>query len=243
LIQLRQDNLEELLLDKIKWIIFFAVTVGFLAILIVFSGNTSIDVSKVNTNIVQIASTQNGNIADHIFGKTGSKVTLIEYADFQCPGCASMNPIIMKLATKYKDQLQFVFRNFPLTTIHPNAKAAAAATEAAGLQGKFWEMHTKIYETQSSWENLSGDSRTDFFAQLATNLGLKTSQFKTDMASSRVDAKINFDQAMGFKIKIDSTPTFYLDGTIVDSSVWSDNTKFTNTINAALTKAGIALPN
>jgi protein-disulfide isomerase len=229
-------------LDKIKWIIFTAVTIGIFAVLIIFSNGSAIDVSKVNPNKVQAASAQNGNIGDHIFGKVGSPVTLIEYGDFECPGCGNINPTIIALTEQYKDQLQFVFRNFPLTTIHANAKAAAAAVEAAGLQGKYWDMHAKIYEAQTSWESLSGDERTDFFVKIATDLGLNADKLKTDMASSNVDKKISFDQAIGYKVNLDSTPTFFLDGTKLDSSVWGDNTKFTSAINTELNKAGIALP-
>jgi protein-disulfide isomerase len=229
-------------LDKIKWVIFSVIVVGILAALIIFPSGSKIDVSKVDVNAVQTANAQDGNIADHVFGKIGSKVTLIEYGDFQCPGCGDINPTIVTVTDKYKDQLQFVFRNFPLTTLHANAKSAAAAAEAAGIQGKYWEMHTKIYTAQSDWENLTGTDRTNFFVQFATDLGLNITKFKSDMASTAVDTKISFDQALGFKINIDSTPTFYLDGNNLDSTVWGDSTKLQNAINTELKKAGIALP-
>lgn len=229
-------------MNKIRWIIFGVFVVGVLAALVIFSNNSGINVSKIDANAVQSANSNNGKIADHVFGKVGSKVTFIEYGDFQCPGCGSINPSIVAVTEQYKDQLQFVFRNFPLTDIHPNAKSAAAAAEAAGLQGKYWDMHTKIYATQSDWENLTGSDRTDFFVKAATDLGLVASKFKTDMASTAVQDKISFDQAIGFKVGIDSTPTFYLDGKKIDSTIWSDSTKLKDAINTELTKAGIALP-
>lgn len=229
-------------MNKIKWIIFAVIVVGTLTVLIIFSGNSGIDVSKIDPNAIQSANKNDGQIADHVFGKIGSNVTLIEYGDFECPGCASVNPIIVNLTEKYKAQLQFVFRNFPLTTIHPNAKAAAAAVEAAGLQGKYWDMHAKVYETQSDWESLTETERTDYFVRLATVMGLNSGQFKSNMSSSAVNTKISFDTAIGFKINIDSTPTFYLDGKKLDPTVWGDNTKLTNAINTELTKADIALP-
>ena len=229
-------------MNKISWIIFTVFTVGILVILIVFSNSSQIDVSKININNVQAASNQNGNIADHVFGKIGSKVTLIEYGDFQCPGCGEEHLHIKAITEQYKDQLQFVFRNYPLTTMHANAKAAAAAAEAAGLQGKYWGMHNKIYESQSNWENLTGDDRTNIFVNYAKSFGLDTAKFKTDLESTAVEDKITFDIALSKKAEVDATPTFYLNGTHLDSSVWSTDTKLKNAINSELKKAGITLP-
>jgi protein-disulfide isomerase len=218
-------------------------TAGILAALIIFSGSTQIDVSKVDINTVQTASKQNGNIADHVFGKTGSKVTLIEYGDFQCPGCGTEHKNIKTMIEKYKDQLQFVFRNFPLTSIHPNAKAAAAAVEAAGLQGKYWEMHNKIYESQSDWETLTGTDRSNKFASYAKEFGLNVTKFNTDIEADPISEKISYDQALSKKAEVDVTPTFYLNGTKLDPKIWSDDTKLKEAINTELKKAGIALPN
>ena len=229
-------------MEKFKWIIFTAIVIGILATLITFSDNSKIDISKINVNSVQLASKDNGNIADHVFGKVGSAVTLIEYGDYQCPGCGNVNPSIESVVHQYQNQIQFIFRNFPLTTLHPNAKAAAAAVEAAGLQVKYWEMHSKVYASQSDWENLSGTDRTDYFAKLASDLGLNTTKFKSDMSSTSVDKKITFDQAIGFKVNIDSTPSFYLDGKKLDSTIWGEMSKLKDAINTELTKAGIALP-
>lgn len=230
------------LLEKFKWVIFAVIVTGILATLIVFSDSSKIDTNKINVNAIQVASEDNGNIADHVFGKVGSKVTLIEYGDYQCPGCGSINPSIESVIHQYKDQIQFVFRNFPLPTSHANAKAAAAAVEAAGLQGKYWEMHTKVYASQSEWESLSGTNRTNFFANSATDMGLDANKFKTDMASSAIDAKINLDREIGMKAGVDSTPSFYLNGTRLDSKVWGEMSKLKDVIGAELTKAGIALP-
>lgn len=229
-------------MNKTRWIIFIVVTIGALASLVIFSDNSKINVEKTEVNIVQTASKQNGNIADHIFGKVGSKVTLIEYGDYQCPGCGSINPSIVAVAEQYKDQLQFIFRNFPLTDAHPNAKAAAAAAEAAGLQNKFWEMHNKIYANQSDWENLSGTERTNIFVKYATDFDLDSSKFKNDMSSVAVNNKINYDKAIGIKAEVDSTPSYYLNGVKLESSVWGESAKLKEAINAELNKAGIALP-
>lgn len=198
--------------------------------------------SSIDTNKVQPASDQSGQIADHVFGKADSKVILVEYGDFQCPGCGSVYPTLKTLSEKYKGQMAFVFRNFPLTTIHPNARAAAAAAEAASLQGKYWEMHDKLYETQSDWQNLSGKERTDFFANYANSLGLNTDTFKADLGGKNVNQKISFDQALGKKVNVNSTPSLYLNGKAVEQDTWSDQTKFDALVVTELKAKGIALP-
>ena len=132
------------------WIIFVAVVVVLFGGLIIWSQKDKLDVAKVNTSKIQPATVQSGNIADHVFGNKNAKVVLIEYGDYQCPGCGSVYPTVKTVTEKYKDNLAFVFRNFPLTNIHPNARAAAAAAETAGLMGKYWEMHDILYENQSS---------------------------------------------------------------------------------------------
>ncbi|HRN90477.1 MAG TPA: thioredoxin domain-containing protein [Candidatus Saccharibacteria bacterium] len=229
-------------MSKLAWIIFAAVAAGILTLLIVLSPRDKIDVSSINPSEVQSASVDNGNIADHVFGKVGSPVTLIEYGDFQCPGCGSAHPRVKAISEEYKDQLQFVFRNFPLTSIHPNAKAAAGAAEAAGLQGKYWEMHDLIYQSQTSWSLLTDKERTDAFNGYARQLGLDIDKFESDISSTAVTKKITFDQTIGKKAGVDSTPTFYLNGVKLDQATWADDTAFKAAIDAELTKAGIALP-
>jgi protein-disulfide isomerase len=229
-------------LNKISWTIFTVLIVGVLALLVVSSKNTSLDVSKINTDTVQTANNQNGNIGDHINGKSDSKVILIEYGDYQCPGCGEINPTIENVVTAYKDQIQFIFRNFPLTSVHQNAKSAAGAVEAAGLQGKYWEMHDKIYASQSDWESLSGNDLVNIFSSYASDFKLDTTKFKTDIASTAVNDKITYDQALGNKLKLNSTPTFYLNGTKLEPAIWSDKTKLESALNDELNKVGIIPP-
>lgn len=213
-----------------------------MALLVLTPGNTNLDVSKIDTNAVQAANSQNGDIADHVSGKIGSKVTLIEYGDYQCPPCGNIYYVVKSLSEHYKDQIQVVFRNFPVTDSHPNAKAAAGTVEAAGLQGKFWEMHNKIYETQTDWSDLSINERGKFFTDLASELGLNMTKFNTDLASTAVNKKINYDYEIGKKAGVDATPTFYLNGIKLTPENYGEEAKFKDTINAALTKAGIDLP-
>lgn len=228
-------------MSKTAWIIFTAVVVLLLGGLVLYSRSTStqIDVSSVDANVVQAASVQSGNIADRVFNNTESKVVLIEYGDFECPGCAAAHPGIKTLLAEYGDRISFVFRNFPLASIHPNARAAAAAAEAAGQQGKYWEMHDLIYENQSAWKGASGTERTDIFASYAEQVGVNAEQFATDIASSEVNQKVLFDQALGNKQAVDATPTFFLNGEKLSSAVSSglsngDLTEIKKLLDAAL---------
>ena len=233
-------------MSKKAWIIFATVCVALLAGLIYVSSKDKINVSSVDINKIQSGNDQSGGIADHVFGKADSKVQFTEYGDFQCPGCGSAYPKVKKVTEKYKDQVAFIFRNFPLVSAHPNARAAAAAAEAAGLQGKYWEMHDKLYENQLAWQNLSAAERTPSFASYANEFGLNVETFKSDMTSAKVNQKISFDQAVGKKAKVDATPTFYLNGQkspdIYDSQGGVDEAKLDTAFADALKKNGIALP-
>lgn len=229
-------------MNKTTWIIFSVLAVGILGLLVIMSGNSKIDVTNIDTKQIQVGNSQNGNIAEHVFGKTDSPVTLVNYGDFQCPGCATAHVMIRAITEEYQDQLRFVFRNFPLASAHPNAKAAAGSAEAAGLQGKYWEMHNKIYESQSGWNTLSGTQRSDFFVNYAKELGLDIDKFNQDIASKSVRDKIDYDYALGKKDGVDATPSFYLNGVKLESDLWGDEEKLRQAINDELVKAGIELP-
>lgn len=229
-------------MSKQAWIIFSAACVLILGSLIYFSNSNRIDVGSIDTNKVQGATEKSGDIADHVYGKADSKVMLIEYGDFQCPGCGSAHPNVKKLAEKYKDQMAFVFRNFPITSKHPNARAAAAAAEAAGLQDKYWDMHNKIFESQNIWGNLGANDRTKFFVDYAGELGLDKDRFTTDLTGNKVNQKISFDQAVGKKAGAEATPTFLLNGKKVEDTTWSNVDAFEVAIVNALKVEGIPLP-
>jgi len=229
-------------MSKKVWIIFASVCVVLLAGLVALSLSNRIDVSKVDVNAIQPATEQSGGIADHVFGNADSPVILMEYGDFQCPGCSSAFPTVEKITKKYEEQLGFVFRNFPLTSIHPNAKVAAAAAESAGKQGKFWEMYRQLYETQRNWEALSTNERTDFFVSLANDLQLDATTFTTSLSDSSVSQKINFDIAVGKKAGVDATPTFFLNGERIDQTIWQDEAAFEAKVVEALEAAGVELP-
>jgi protein-disulfide isomerase len=199
--------------SKKTWIIFIVICVAVLSGLIVLSRKDAVNVGSIDQSQIQAASPANGNIAEHVLDLPKSKVVLMEYGDYQCPYCGQAYSKVKTITTDYASKITFVFRNFPLSTMHPNAKAAAAAAEAAGLQGKYWEMHDRLYQTQSDWENASTENRTSQFVGYAKAIGIKdTDKFKADMASDAVNKKINFDLALGNKDKVSGTPAFFING-------------------------------
>ncbi len=229
-------------MSKKAWIIFAAVCVLVLGSLVALSNSKKVNVGDVDTNKVQMASEQTGNIGDHVFGKADSKVIFTEYGDFQCPGCGGMHPTVKTLIEKYDGQITFVFRNFPLTQIHPNALVAAAAAESAGLQGKYWEMHDMLFEKQDAWKNASVKDRINVFSGYAKDLGLDEAKFKTDITSENVSKKVSYDLALGKKINVSSTPTFILNGKELGNDTWGDPAKLEAAIVDELKKNNIALP-
>jgi protein-disulfide isomerase len=205
--------------NKKTWIIFGVIVVAVLGGLVVLSRKDVVDVSSVDQTKLQSASTANGNIADHVTGLQNGKVTLIEYGDYQCPYCGNAYPQVKKITDDYASKITFVFRNYPLSSLHPNAKAGAAAAEAAGLQGKYWEMHDRLYTSQTDWSGLSTDVRTNKFIDYAKSIGVKDlDKFKADMADNNVGKKIDFDLALGNKFGVTGTPTFELNGKKVDDT-------------------------
>ena len=137
-------------------------------------------------------------------------MTLVEFSDFQCPACGEYYPIVSQVIKDFTGKMNFVYRNFPLTDLHPNATIAAYAAEAAGLQGKYWEMHDALFTKQSDWS--ASTTPVDIFTQYATTLGLTIDQFKKDINSDTVKNKVAGDVADGNVIGINATPTFFLDG-------------------------------
>ena len=142
-------------------------------------------------------------------GSPEARLTLVEFGDYQCPACGDYHPMIKQLLSEFNGKVKFVFRNFPLSQ-HANAKISSYAAEAAGLQGKFEEMHNKIYETQGDWSN-SADAK-NIFIGYAKDLGLDVEKFKKDIDSDAVKQKVDRDTGDGLALRINETPTFYLDG-------------------------------
>jgi protein-disulfide isomerase len=149
--------------------------------------------------------------SSHSTGKLDAKVVVVEFGDYQCPACATVNPFVKQLIAENKDNpnFSFVFRNFPLA-MHPNAKISAQAAEAAGEQGKFWEMHDMLYEKQSEWAN--SFNPIDAFAGYAQGLGLDAAKFKQAVSGNKFSSVIEADYNDGTDLGVNSTPTFYVNG-------------------------------
>ncbi len=226
-------------MDKRTWIIFGVAVVAILAGLVAFSRQSSVNVEGVNNNTVRTTADESSAITDQIFGKKDSKVTVIEYGDFQCPGCGTFHTNFAPIMDDYKDKITFVFRNFPITQIHPNARVAAASAEAAGLQGKYWEMWNILYERQNDWGTLGADVRDGQFEKYATQLGLDIPKFKEDVTSAKVATKINFDQSLGKANGVTGTPTLFLNGKTLETDKYSSTDAIRNTLDAALKEAGV----
>lgn len=147
---------------------------------------------------------------DHTKGNSQSAVALVEYGDFQCPACATYFPVVKQLGEEFGDRIAIVYRHFPLLQIHANAEPAARASEAAALQGKFWEMHDMLFEKQSEWAKKSNVE--DTFVEYARNLGLDEQRFANDIKSSQVRGRVQEDLQAALANGLSSTPTFFLAG-------------------------------
>lgn len=215
------------------WSIFAVAVVGILAGLVYLSQRESIDVTAVDHTKIQTETNEQVAIKDHVFGNPDADVVLVEYGDFQCPGCANFHRNFEPLMEDYEDSVAFVFRNFPLTSIHPNARAAAATVEAAGLQGKYWDMWNLVFAQQNEWSGLNGNQRDSQFREYAANLKLDLEQFNEDISSTKISQKINYDQAIGKANDVTGTPALYLNG----DELATDKYNSTDTIRATLDKA------
>ena len=140
----------------------------------------------------------------------GVVVTLEEFGDYQCPPCGVLHPSLKKLKQEYGPNLNFVFRNLPLTELHKNALLAAQAAEAARMQNRFWEMHDLLYENQDLWKD--DIDPQPIFWKFAADLGLDTGRFSRDMADKQVKLRIEADQAAAAALSISGTPTILIDG-------------------------------
>ncbi|MBD0372915.1 MAG: thioredoxin domain-containing protein [Pyrinomonadaceae bacterium] len=153
-------------------------------------------------------------------GKENAPVTIEEFGDLQCPPCAALHPELQRLEKEYGDRLRVIFRHFPLTQMHPDALEAAQAAEAAGEQGKFWEMHDWMYLEQQRWAT-SGNAR-QVFLQQAQNMGLNVEKFRQDMNSAEVKQRIIQDYNRGISLGVLGTPTLFINGRQVTSEQMTD---------------------
>ncbi|NMH27425.1 DsbA family protein [Flavobacterium silvaticum] len=142
---------------------------------------------------------------DHIEGNIHAAIELVEYGDYQCPHCQKAYYIVKRWQREFGDNLKLVFRNFPLENIHPLAKPAAIATEAAARQGKFWEMHDHLFENHD-------DFSRGKLVQFAEELGLNVTDFSKDLEDPELSAKVDADFYGGMRSGVNATPTFFVNG-------------------------------
>jgi protein-disulfide isomerase len=156
------------------------------------------------------------NDKDHIQGNKNAELTLLEYGDFQCPYCGEAHPVIKQVQKKLGTKMKFVFRNFPLNSIHPYAELAAEAAEAAGAQGKYWEMHDGIYENQESLGQ-------ELILNLAEKLELDQKKFVDALEKRIFQTHVKEDFMGGVKSGVNGTPAFFINGKKYEGETTEEN--------------------
>ncbi|MEK7571562.1 MAG: DsbA family protein [Patescibacteria group bacterium] len=160
------------------------------------------------------------------------KVTIVEFGDFQCPACGVAHPVVEQILEEYKDNVTFVFRQYPLPS-HKNARLAAEASEAAGDQGKFFEMYNVLYQNQADWGE--SDKARDAIEKYAEELELDMEKFIASLDKKAHDAKIQADVNDGNAVGVKATPTFYINGEQITGGL--PYNEFKEKIEAAMSKA------
>lgn len=166
-------------------------------------------VMQQGANIEQAPLADQITVQDHILGNPDASVVLLEYGDFECPACGTYHPVLKQLKAEYSDRVAFVYRHFPLNSIHKSADISARATEAAALQGKFWEMHDKLFENQKQW---TPGNAEEVIMGYAEGLELNMEQFRSDINSEAVKSAVENGRLSGMRSSVNSTPSFFLNG-------------------------------
>jgi protein-disulfide isomerase len=155
------------------------------------------------------------NERDHIRGPASAPVTLVEYGDYECPYCGLANPIVDEIRRELGDGLRFVFRNFPLSEVHPHSEHAAEIAEAAGMHHKFWEMHDMLYAHQQALDD-------QHLGEYSARLGVPTSEVKVALAQHTYLDRVREDFMSGVRSGVNGTPTFFINGLRHDGSYERD---------------------
>ncbi len=148
---------------------------------------------------------------DHALGPSDAPATLLEYGDYECPHCGAAYPIVEALRDRLGDLLQFAYRHFPLSQIHPHAALAAESAEAAGAQGKFWEMHEALFTHQDALDGVH-------LLRYAAAIGLDVDEFRRDLETHAHAARVKEDFMSGVRSGVNGTPTFFINGLRYDGS-------------------------
>ena len=164
---------------------------------------------------------------DHVLGPAEARVTLVEYGDYECPHCGALHPVIEAARKAFGGNLRFVFRHFPLRSSHPHALAAAKAAEAAGEQGRFWEMHHRLYQRQTQLEDRD-------LLEHAHAIGLDVPRFERELTARTHEVRIREDLASVTQSGAKGTPSLFINGELYQGSLDRDD------VFAALAQAAVA---
>jgi protein-disulfide isomerase len=156
-----------------------------------------------------------GAPAPHFKGSDSAPVVVEEFADFQCPTCALVYPRMNEVNSKFGSKIKFIYRNYPLTNLHRNSYDAAVAAEAAGMQGKFWEMQNLLFSNQAQWSNTSEARR--MFEGYADKIGLDVEKYKNDVLGFAAKGRVDEDMRRARALNLTGTPTILVNGRPVNS--------------------------
>ena len=189
--------------------------IGFLIILALIFWGLAVAINKpLNTGPGSLSTPAPISSLDHAVGPVDAPVTLIEYSDFQCPACEAKFFVVSKLLTEASTTIRFAYRYFPLPQ-HANAISSSMAAEAAGAQGKFWDMYDLLFTNHTDWTELADP--TSVYVGYAKKIGLDTDKFTTDLSSTTLRAEIDANLADGQAIGINATPTFFINGKVINT--------------------------
>jgi protein-disulfide isomerase len=170
-----------------------------------------------------------------ILGNKDAKVTLVEFSDFQCPFCEQLyKDALPQIKKEYIDtgKVKMAYRQYPLTSLHPNAQKAAEASECANDQGKFWDYHDQLFDNQADWEALTSDEALNKFVEYANAVGINGEELRSCVSSDKMAKKVQEDVDAGTKVGVDGTPASFVNGILISGAVpFSD---FKTQIDAAL---------
>lgn len=215
--ELKKEQQGKLVKSILTWVIVIACLGAGFWFLIASSGTSPS--SNSNSSAISLVKAKDlSPISQNDFtkGNKNAKVTLIEYADFQCPGCGIEYPILKQLESTYANKMLFVYRFFPLKEIHKNAILSAQAAYAASLQNKFWEMHDLLFDNQNEWSE--SNNALDIFVKYAKTLNLDISKFTQDIKLDSTNKVIDDNYNSGVQAGVESTPSLFLNGNKIVTS-------------------------
>lgn len=177
------------------------------------ASNTSNKSTAASTASAALAKAPAGAVPPNMLGSPTAAVVLEEFADYQCPTCATMHPVMKEVTAAYGSKIKFIYRSFPLIQIHDKAYDAAVAAEAAGIQGKFWDMQNQLFQNQKSWA--SSPEYKKLFEDYAKLIGLDVEKYKNDVAGLAAKSRVDADLTRARGAQVNSTPSLFINGNLV----------------------------